>query len=218
MEGLVTIKNKEAVTDSLTLANAFNKQHKDILRDIRCLDCSEEFSRRNFALSNYHLRGKEYPHYYITQDGFSYLAMGYTGKKAALFKEKYIEAFNKMRKYMENGEALSDKDRLIASIKLTLHNSEEIALYRNKVLGLEDRFNNELTLSHGQAAFVSHTVKKRVEKLWNEGVVGSLESKKQMYSLIYSQMRRAFQAPTYREVKRKNYDDAVSWISTWRPL
>lgn len=64
-----------------------------MLRSIRDLDCSESFSRYNFVPSNYEDgRGKEYPEYLITRDGFSFLAMGFTGAKAAEFKEKYIAA------------------------------------------------------------------------------------------------------------------------------
>ena len=38
---------------SRAVADRFNKQHKDVLRAIDNLECSEEFSRRNFAPSTY---------------------------------------------------------------------------------------------------------------------------------------------------------------------
>jgi len=69
-----------------------------VLRDIENLECSEDFRERNFALSSYSvdLQVRKYPYYKITRDGFSFLVMGFTGKKAAEWKEKFIAAFNMM--------------------------------------------------------------------------------------------------------------------------
>ncbi len=95
---LVFIDNKRIVTDSITVAETFNKEHKHILRDIRELECSAEFAQSNFGLSDYtDSTGRKLPKYLITQDGFSFLVMGYTGKEAARFKEMYINEFNRMR-------------------------------------------------------------------------------------------------------------------------
>lgn len=98
MNQLVFIENGKTVTDSLTVAETFGKVHKNVLRDIETLECSEEFSRLNFEQSTYiNDRGRSYQKYIITQDGFSFLVMGYTGKEAARFKELYISEFNRMR-------------------------------------------------------------------------------------------------------------------------
>ncbi|CDQ22614.1 Rha family transcriptional regulator [Halobacillus karajensis] len=218
MNELVFVKNDEVVTDSQTIADVFGKEHKHVLRDIKNLECSEEFSQSNFGPSTYQVRGKEYPMYYITQDGFSFLVMGYTGKTAAQFKEKYITEFRRMEKKLNEPKVLSDKEQLIASMKLSLETSEELGDIKTKVSGLEERFDNELTLNHGQATSLNHAIKKRVEHLWSNGVTGSLETKRQMYSNIHSHLRRGFQAPTYREVKRVDFDDAIQWVSAWRPL
>lgn len=84
-------------TTSNQVAENFGKQHKDVLRKIANLDCSEEFSQRNFAPSEYFdERGKLQRAYRLTRDGFTFLAMGFTGKEAARWKEAYIGAFNAM--------------------------------------------------------------------------------------------------------------------------
>lgn len=89
----IFINNDRIVVSSRDIARVFEKEHKIVLRSIRDLDCSESFSRYNFVPSNYEDgRGKEYPEYLITRDGFTFLAMGFTGAKAAEFKEKYIAA------------------------------------------------------------------------------------------------------------------------------
>ena len=97
MNELVTLRKEEAVTTSLMVAEMFHKSHQHVLRDIENLDCSIEFRKSNFGRSSYQSeQNKRFPMYFITKDGFIFLAMGYRGKKAAEFKEAYISAFNKM--------------------------------------------------------------------------------------------------------------------------
>ncbi|EKF3202363.1 Rha family transcriptional regulator [Salmonella enterica] len=93
----VTIENGRAVTTSVAVAEYFRKRHDDILKKIRLLDCSPEFSARNFAGAEYtDEQGKKRPAYQITKNGFVFLVMGFTGKKAAAFKEAYIAEFDRM--------------------------------------------------------------------------------------------------------------------------
>lgn len=100
---LVEIKkiNKEDVTvvTSLDVAETFEKRHDNILKDIRELKCSDKFRLLNFEQSEYlNQQNHKQPMYYITRDGFTLLAMGYTGEKAMAFKEAYINQFNAMEK------------------------------------------------------------------------------------------------------------------------
>lgn len=100
---LVEIKtiNKEEVTvvTSLDVAETFEKEHRNVLKDIRELKCSEEFRLLNFVQSDYlNEQGHKQPMFYMTRDGFTLLAMGYTGEKAMKFKEAYIKQFNTMEK------------------------------------------------------------------------------------------------------------------------
>ncbi|EAA2609045.1 peptidase [Salmonella enterica subsp. enterica] len=105
----INVINGQAVTSSLAIANYFTKRHDDVLKKIRALECSPEFSARNFAGAEYtDDQGKLRPCYNITRDGFAFLAMGFTGKRAAQFKEAYINAFNKMEKQLSTPSVLSD--------------------------------------------------------------------------------------------------------------
>lgn len=84
-----------AMTTSLVVAEKFGKRHKDVLRAIGNLDCSPDFTGRNFAPSEYtDPTGRRLPMFYITRDGFAFLAMGFTGPEAARWKEAFIAAFN----------------------------------------------------------------------------------------------------------------------------
>ncbi|GAA6699500.1 Rha family phage regulatory protein [Escherichia coli] len=105
----ITIINGRVVTTSLAVANYFTKRHERVLDRIRNLECSAEFTEHNFVLSEYtDASGRKLPCYQITRDGFAFLAMGFTGKRAARFKEAYINAFNLMEKQLSKPAVPSD--------------------------------------------------------------------------------------------------------------
>lgn len=98
MTQLVFISDGRPVTDSLTIAIAFEKEHARVMRDIRDLACSQEFRLGNFAESSYtNDQGRSMPKILMTEAGFTLLAMGYTGPKAMEFKERYIAEFERMK-------------------------------------------------------------------------------------------------------------------------
>ncbi|HCR6052424.1 TPA: Rha family transcriptional regulator, partial [Shigella flexneri] len=86
---------------SQAVADYFDKQHKHVLAKIDTLDCSPEFTSANFSADVQTVEigngaERESRCYLITKDGFMFLVMGFTGKKAARLKEAYIEKFNAM--------------------------------------------------------------------------------------------------------------------------
>ena len=129
--------------DSLAVAAVFEKDHRNVIRDIRNLDCSDEFRLLNFEQSTYiNEQGHSQPCYTMTRDGFVFLVMGYRGKKAAAFKEAYIKRFNQMEeqiKYLL--EARTEFPLLTENILLThespkhYHFSNEADLLNRIVLG-----------------------------------------------------------------------------------
>jgi len=105
MNELVKITNGKVTVNSKMVADVFGKNHRDVIRDVRDLiKKSGNFGERAFAPSSYKsLQNKDLPCFEITRDGFSLLAMGFTGVKAIEWKIKYINAFNEMER-MLSGE------------------------------------------------------------------------------------------------------------------
>lgn len=100
---LVYQQDAAIVTDSLAIAEVFEKRHDKVLRDIKNLTCSEEFKMLNFGESSYiNKQGRKMPLFVIKENGFYMLAMGYTGEKAMQFKERYINEFQRMRTLLES--------------------------------------------------------------------------------------------------------------------
>ena len=112
-------QNDQVKTNSVLVAKVFNKEHGKVMRDIANLKCSNDFRAANFGLSSYvNEQNKEFPMYEMTKDGFTFLVMGYTGQKAAEFKEAYINAFNKMEAELKDKKpALPDLDLKVRFIE-----------------------------------------------------------------------------------------------------
>lgn len=134
-ELVIQNSNGNDVTTSLIVAQVFGKNHKDVLRDIEKLSCSEDFRVRNFAHTPYtHPQNGQVYHYYeMTKDGFSFLVMGYTGAKAGEFKEKFISEFNK-REMM-----LKDDDYILMRSQQILQKRVEAAEQRVKALEADNQ-------------------------------------------------------------------------------
>lgn len=108
---LTVIREGQAVTSSLQVAESFEKRHDNIIRDIESLKKDVlNFEEMYFQSTTADKYGRSRKIYYMNRDGFTLLAMGFTGKKALEFKLKYIEAFNQMeRKLLEQGEQIPYK-------------------------------------------------------------------------------------------------------------
>lgn len=91
---------------SLSISEHFEKRHADVLTTIRktASECPSEFNERNFSSVNFtDEKGESRPMYLMSRDGFTLVAMGFTGKKALSWKVRYIEAFNAMERALLTG-------------------------------------------------------------------------------------------------------------------
>ena len=173
---LVEIKkiNKEEVTvvSSLDVAETFGKRHADVLRDIEDMECSDEFRERNFALSSYRsMQNREFPMYLITRDGFTLLALGYTGEKAMRFKEAYIRQFNEMEKLLMG--KIREREKGIA-VRQALTNA------------LKESQENERMHGHAYSTYTNAIYKsifgKNANQLREEYGIGKKENLRDMFS------------------------------------
>lgn len=147
--GVFVDNHDTARVDSLFVAELFEKNHKEVLRDIRkitdpLLGLSEEFRQRNFAPSSYrNQQNKKQPCYYLTRDGFTMLVMGYTGQKAMQFKELYIKRFNEMESMIKSlvmarqeFPLLTDNIKLLHESPKPYHFSNECDMLNRIVIGM----------------------------------------------------------------------------------
>lgn len=214
MSELVFVEQGEVVTDSLMVAEVFGKMHKDVLRDIRNLECSTEFNQRNFAPIDYtDERNRTYKKFLIKRDGLAFLVFGYTGTKASEYKESYISAFNEMEEMLKLPKALSEREQRVELLKLSLEHEEKFEEYDGRISQLEDN----VRIDSFQQNVIQKQIKLRVYKVNKDHNPQDLELKK-LFPNIHRNFRDAFGVPTYKDLRKLDFDEALSWIQSWRPL
>lgn len=128
MNELVIMKDKQAVTSSLKVAETFGKNHRDVLRAIDDLkdvrNFAQMFSETNLPDSY----GRNRRGYYLNRDGFTLLAMGFTGSKALQFKLQYIDAFNEMEQQVK----FQVPSTLPEALRLAADQAEKISVLQPK--------------------------------------------------------------------------------------
>ncbi len=132
MNNLVIMKNQQAVTSSLQVAETFGKQHKNVVQAIENKISSAEnsallenmFVEGQYTASN----GKSNPMYYMNRDGFAFIVMGFTGHKADNFKLQYIDAFNEM----EHQVKFQVPSTLPEALRLAADQAEKISVLQPK--------------------------------------------------------------------------------------
>lgn len=116
MSALVQLRDGVPMVDSVLVAKKFGKEHRNVMRSIRLLECSEEFKALNFERDSYVVRGVTHESVLMTKMGFCFLVMGFTGKEAAHWKEAYIKAFDSMeRALLKQSEAMEWKQARLQS-------------------------------------------------------------------------------------------------------
>jgi Rha family phage regulatory protein len=103
MNDLVVLQNDIPMVSSQLVAEKFGKVHTKLMRDIDALHCSDDFKVANYGHCSFtNKMNRSFAGYMMTKDGFAFLCMGFTGKKAGEWKEKYITAFNAMEQALLN--------------------------------------------------------------------------------------------------------------------
>lgn len=190
--------NDQALTNSLLVAKEFGKVHAKVMRDIENLNCSAEFRLANFGNSSFkNEQGKEFPMFTMTKDGFSFLVMGYTGKKAAQFKEAYIRAFNKMEEEIRSSikpksqleilqlsiNQLVEQDHRLTNVEQRLGKIEEERVENGKQL---------LKAELSENAVPEISMRNKIRKLVNQYAAATNTCQRDVWHKIYDNLYYAY--------------------------
>jgi Rha family phage regulatory protein len=219
MTQLVFVAENKVVTDSLTISEVFGKEHKHVMRDIEIqieklnIAGEVEFSKSNFGLSNYTSdRGRIYQKFNLSEDAFTLVAMSYVTPEAMKFKVKFIEAFKKMREQLTGPKILSEREQLMASMRLSLETAEEITLVKGEVKEIRGMVENQITLDHGEQLRIKKGVGSRVYEIESDPAVRTV-----LFRELYRDIKDRFGVASYRDIKRKDILSAINYINAWIP-
>lgn len=174
MNNLVIMKNKQAVTSSLQVAETFGKRHRDVLKAITNLqkdvrNFAHMFNETNIPDSY----GRDRKAFYMNRDGFTLLAMGFTGSEALAFKLKYIDAFNAMEQSLKQIPRKKLDPVLQAELAITNAKTRKAnALFRIAKATESDSAKQALLAKAAEAITGEMTIPAMQQKEYSAGEVG----------------------------------------------
>ena len=219
MDNIVIMKNKQAVTTSLNVAEDFFKRHDHVLRDVEKLkedlpNFGEMFFEDNLPDSY----NRDRKIYYMNRKGFSLLAMGYTGKKAMKFKNDYIDAFDFMEEeIIKNNQFNVSKDPWV-TLKLIFEASEqtkdEVDEVKTRVINLEEN----VSIDPGKYNYIGRRISQKIRQVGKER---KWTMNKVQLALLYKDLNKAVAevsgVRTRAQLREKHFDNVMELIDGWEP-
>ena len=190
--------NDQAVTSSLLIAEKFGKEHKHVLDAIRELikGCAENSAD---------------PMFLMNRDGFTLLAMGFTGKKAMQFKLEYIKAFNKMEAIIkEQTKPKSQAEMLLEQCKLMVEQEHRLQKVEQRLDKIdEERVENGKLLLEAEVSenkVPEITMRNKIRRLVNQYAAATNTSQKDIWHDIYNNLYYAYNISinSYKEKKSQS--------------
>lgn len=222
MNQLVFIQNNQPVTDSLTIADMFGKEHKNVLRDInvQVQYAGPEFSQLNFEQSEYEIRGKRYPKFNLTEEAFALVVFGYNTKAAVQTKIKFIQEFKRMKEHIQNNVVPLSKDQALVTVLRTtadlVENYDSVVKeqheLRKLVTQVDQKVEEQITLDHGEQRRLQKAVAAKVYEICSDP-----EQRPSLFREIYREIKDRFAVASYKDVKRKELQSAIRYVENWIP-
>lgn len=206
-------QNGQYLVDSREVAEMTGKRHSDLIRTIKgyidtILTDAKLRSLDFFVSSTYEdNKGEVRPHYLLTKKGCEMVANKMTGEKGVLFTAAYVTQFNQMEQNLQNYSHLSPQLQQMIRLEQRQNETDE------RIGKLE----NNLSINAYQQTVIQKRINKRVYELI-ERYGEEEEIKRRMFSSIHRNFRDAFAVPTYKDLRKLDFEEAISWIGTWRPL
>lgn len=219
--------NDQAVTSSLLIDEKFGKEHKNVMQSIRNLiggTAENSAIAEMFSESTYlNEQNKEQPMFLMNRDGFTLLAMGFTGKKAMQFKLEYIKAFNSMEaqikasqkpksqleilqmsinQLVEQEHRLSSVERDVAETKKEIAEMKQERIENGKLL-------LEAEVSENKVPEIS--MRNKIRRLVNQYAAATNTSQRDIWHLVYDNLLYAYNIgiTRYNRKKGQSYLDVA---------
>ena len=221
MNELVIMKDQQAVTTSLQVAEVFGKNHKHVLDAIQNkIDSAENSAQYDsmFAQGEYKDKsGKRNKMYYMNRDGFTFIAFGFTGKKADEFKLKYIEAFNQMEETIK-AERIQLPKTPMEVLRLMFEATEETNKKVDRLGNTVQNLTDNQRLDATEYAYISKRISRKVyEYIDMHGLALSAPQRSKLYKDINRGINEVTGVKTRSQLRQKDFDKADEFISNWQP-
>ena len=218
MENLVIMKEQQAVTTSLQVAETFEKRHDAILRDLDNLKASIDESPQNwgdlFWEDTYtHPQNKQpYRMIFMNRDGFTLLAMGFTGKEVLRFKLAYINAFNAMERVVH--APMSMEDIMISTLETQKQLKIEVRDIKDDVHQLKEE---QPIAPYPLLKMDTARKRKVIEVLGGKKSNAYRTISKRVFSEAGRDFKEFFGIPRYDMLPKKHAEQGLDYWNDWEP-
>lgn len=221
MTNLVIMKDQQAVTTSLQVAEVFGKEHKVVLKAIDELKkgVAQNYADLFYEDTYIHPQNKQkYRQIIMNRDGFTLLAMGFTGKKALQFKLQYINAFNEMEKTIkEKSVSIPTTKRGLALLALEAseETNQRVDVIEQEVFDLKEN----QPLPQGEYSIISSRINKRVYEVADAYSINRSNRKTigLLFKDINSGVKKISGVGARTQLRAKHYEKVMDFINSWEP-
>jgi len=196
MNELMNIENRNTLT-SLEIAEVTGKEHKNILADIRdeISKLGTERAELIFQLSEYKdTTGRKLPMYLLNSKGILQLGARYSAET----RFKLIEKIEELKKPM------TVEDMIILQ-------ANEMKSVKHRIDVVENKVDNEIRIDHSEQRKLQKTISTRVYQRLD--TINA--DRRMMFSAIYRDLKDRFGVASYRDIKRKDLEDALLYSRSW---
>lgn len=217
MSDLVVMRDQQAVTTNLQVAKTFGKQHKHVLEaiDELMIGVAENSADLFYEDTYIHPQNKQkYRQIIMNRDGFTLLAMGFTGKSAIQFKLQYIRAFNQMEDHIKQQPQIPDTPRGLALLALAANEeaSKRIDEIDERLVDIEK---NKLITTEDKGT-IDRAVQKKVYQICKDQHLGQ-GAKSMLFQDLGSSIKQLFNVPNRGRIKDKDFQKVLEFIDHWQP-
>lgn len=205
-------KNSQALTNSLLVAEKFGKTHDNVLKAIRNIVDGGVVKNNEtpmFVESTYfnQQNGQDYPLFVMNRDGFTLLAMGFTGKRAMQFKLDYIAAFNAMENELRKPKSLSQLEILQGSVNALVEHDKRLRAVEQRLNDIDkEREENGRLLLEAKLSDIptpQQSVRSRINELVCEYARATNTAHRDVWNTIYKKLKYLYHISinSYKKVK-----------------
>ena len=219
MTDLVIMKDRQAVTSSLNVAENFEKEHRVVLKAIDDLKegLAQKYADLFWEDTYIHPQNKQpYRVVYMNRDGFTLAVLGFNNTKRVLqFKLKYIEAFNQMEEHIKQQVKIPTTPRDLALLALSAgeETNQRVDELDTRVADLEEN----TVLSAGDYGYISRRINQRVSEVARGFGKLTQEQRGKLHKDINSGVKAVTGVSTRTQLRNIHYETVLDFINDWEP-
>lgn len=212
------MKDQQAVTTSLQVAESFGKEHRAVLKAIDDLKegLAQKYADLFWEDTYVHPQNKQpYRIVFMNRDGFTLAALGFNNTQKVLdFKLKYIEAFNQMEDHIKQQPQIPDTPRGLALLALEANEeaSKRIDDIDTRLVDIEE---NKLITTEDKGT-IDRAVQKKVYQICKDQHLGQ-GAKSMLFQDLGSSIKQLFSVPNRGRIKDKDFQKVLGFIDHWQP-